>query len=348
MKWFLRDWHAPQRVVRGRFVELHRSDSGDEDTNVVIEPDAASFELIRNRIGALNADGAIEGEVCVGGDWRDGYEAWARTLIDGTLDGQVTAQGVWVDDDEHDSKTELHPVDVVFGSVGASALPEDWIGELAAELGLAAGSTLFATRFAAASDTRADDRPPLAEWSRPFTFTVPLPPRPPGDTLTPALQIRTQLSANATIGAHGRQDAAGGAVDVTILCTGAEYGGPGAVLGEIATFWTAEPAKLLVVTPATIPFGNVPVGEGVGHTVRIENAGQSDLAVTIAGSPPPRPFLWDGLATTALAAGAVLEWSIDFVPRGPGHAVATFAVQSDAAGIHTVALQGTGVKSGLG
>jgi hypothetical protein len=99
---------------------VHRSSGllADHHTNVVIEPDDVSAPLLVNRNGGTNADGRIECEVNVGSDWRDRYEEWMKTL----LSGAVTAQGVWVDDNDHDSNTELHPLDVNLGTVDSSFL----------------------------------------------------------------------------------------------------------------------------------------------------------------------------------------------------------------------------------
>jgi len=76
-----------------------------------------------------------------------------------------------------------------------------------------------------------------------------------------------------------------------------------------------------------------------------------------AGRPPrhdPRPdrapssrfaVIWDPLPATTIASGAVLDYSIDFMPKGVGVARTTFTVQTDAAGTHAVALNGSGIKT---
>jgi hypothetical protein len=106
--------------------------------------------LLINRFGKPNSNGKLECEIHVSDERRDHHLAWLRSLS-GT---EVTAHGVWVNDTGHHDKTELHPLDVVFGPVTASIMPGDWIDALATERGLAVGATILAFRFAAASDNR--------------------------------------------------------------------------------------------------------------------------------------------------------------------------------------------------
>jgi hypothetical protein len=346
----------------------------------------------------------LECEIHVGSDWRNQYGDWVRSLTG----GEVTAQGVWVDDDGHESKTELHPMDVIFGSITASKLsgllqvggnttastpfvtpdgwvyfrgtddtlwkvfndgsqqsqignnttastpfvtpdgwvyfqgtdntlwkvfndgsqqsqignnttastpfvtPDgwvyfqgtdntlwkvfndgsqqsqignnttastpfvtadgwvyfqgtddtlwkvfkdgsdyDWIVGLAGQLGLAVGDSMLAFRFAVASDNRGGsyredipipgtelEGPPLAQWTRPVTFTVPFPARPKEGVWTPTTGRQLYLIANATIDTAVREDTSGTLLDITVTCLGQDYGGPGICAGEVITYWS--------------------------------------------------------------------------------------------------------------
>jgi hypothetical protein len=128
-KWFLHDWMAPQRVLIGTLTNVHDSggvlDGGDNDTNleIVPRPEPQFTDLLQNRHNQANQNGLIECEINVGADWRSQYEFFAASLVG----REVTAQGVFVEDDDHASKTELHPTDVIFARVEDSQLPGDWI-----------------------------------------------------------------------------------------------------------------------------------------------------------------------------------------------------------------------------
>src|SRR5262245_51553140 len=187
-KWFLRDWISPQRILIGTLTNVHDSgaliDGGDNDTNleIVPRPEPQFQDLLKNRHDRANQAPpgqapVIECEINVGDDWVSQYEFFVNSLVN----HEVTAQGVYVDDDGHDSKTELHPMDAIFARVSDSQLPGDWIGGLEAELGLTLNQNLFVYRFAAASDNRAGlllEGPPLAGWSRTTNIMLPLPPAP--------------------------------------------------------------------------------------------------------------------------------------------------------------------------
>src|SRR6476620_7073964 len=133
-KWFLDDWEAPQRILIGALTDVHRSDS-DDDSCLIVSPDPDLQALLVNRLGQTNDGGLLECEVNVGSAWRNSWEDWARSLVGST----ITAQGVWVDDIEHASKTELHPLDVIYAAVVVSGLTDDWIGALAVAQELTVG-----------------------------------------------------------------------------------------------------------------------------------------------------------------------------------------------------------------
>ncbi len=242
-KWFLEDWRAPQRVVVGTLTDVHITSGifSDGDTNIVIEPKLEFQQLLINRFGKTNENGKLECEVNVKSDWRDLHMDWVSSLTQ----GEVTAQGVWVDDNEHDGGTELHPMDVIFGTVTGSKIPGDWINTLASERGLEVNTSMLAFRFAAASDVRGDvfnpETPPLSEWTRPTTFRLEYPPRPAESDKVPIWEQRSSLMENASIDFAPRDDGGKMVLDVTVTCLGRDYGGPGVLLGEIVTYWSSPP-----------------------------------------------------------------------------------------------------------
>ena len=355
-KWFLEDWRSPQRVLVGKLRNVHDSsgilDGGDNDTNLEIEPRADFVGLLTNRHGRDNQpqDGqpsVVECEVNVGSDWRSQFEFFVNSLVD----REVTAQGVFVDDDGHDSKTELHPVDVIFARVDDSQLPGDWIGALAAQRGLVLDQSLFVTRFAAASDDREGlvlSGPPLASWDRPTTIALPLPPVPPGTGWVPDFSLQVLRQDKATIDtavAGDPQDSGNLVIQVTITCQGRDYGGPGVAMGEIGTFWTSQTLPAIQVSPDFISFNEVFVGESADRTVTITNTGHADLVITIP-APAGKVFTWEPVSGQAIAPGASATVEVEFRPPGVGPAQGQLRVDSNAAGSpHIVTLKGTGKKS---
>ncbi len=358
-KWFLEDWRSPQRVLTGTLTDVHDSsgilDGGDNDTNleIVPRPEKEFQDLLKNRHGQPNKakDGqapVVECEVNVGSDWRSQFEFFVSTLVG----REVTAQGVFVDDDDHESKTELHPVDVIFARVDDSQLPGDWIGALAARRGLVLGQSLLVTRFAAASDDREGlvlSGPPLASWDRPTTLAPPLPPVPPGTGWVPDFSLHVLRQDKATIDPAVVEDPPGSGnlvVQVTITCQGRDYGGPGVAMGEIGTFWTSQTLPAIQISPAFISFGGVFVGDGTDRTVTITNTGHADLVITIP-APAGGVFTWDPVSGQAIAPGASAAVDVGFRPPGVGVAHGQLQVVSNAAGSpHIVKLDGTGKKAG--
>jgi hypothetical protein len=231
-------------------------------------------------------------------------------------------------------------MDVIFASVAGSNLPGDWIGALASQLGLEVGTSLLAYRFAVASDDRDDDTPPLSPWTRPATFSLPFP-TPPAPGLAGNSRYVLDLDQSATIGTALRGEGAGTLLDVTVTCLGRDYGGPGVLTGEAVTYW-APPVAGIAVSPSSISFGTVAVGDVVDRTVTIASTGQLALQVTVAASPAGSPFHWPQHDVT-VAPGASTSLSVSFAPSGAGAAAATLRVASNAAGSPaSVVLHGTG------
>jgi hypothetical protein len=357
-KWFLRFWTDPQRTLVGTLRDVHDSsgllDGGDNDTNLEIEPGSKPEfqDLLKNRQGNPNKakDGqppVVECEVNVGSDWRSQFEFFVNSLVG----REVTAQGVFVDDDGHDSKTELHPMDVIFARVEDSQLPGDWIGALAGQRGLVLDQSLFVTRFAAASDDREGlvlSGPPLASWDRPTTITLPLPPVPPGTGWVPDFSLQVLRQDKATINPAVAEDPDGSGnlvIKVTITCQGRDYGGPGVAMGEIGTFWTSQTLPAIQLSPAHISFDKVTVKDVASRTVTITNTGHADLVIAIAPPVQHAVFTWEPVSGQAIAPGASGTVDVEFSPPGAGPAQGQLRVDSNAAGSpHIVTLQGIGVK----
>ena len=337
-KWVVGDSLRPERRLVGTMSDVHISTSGvthDDDTDFDIEPrpEDEFQDLLINRLGKPNANGKVECEIHVPDDLRDQHLAWVRSLS-GT---EVTAHGVWVNDTgrNHHDKTELHPLDVVFGPVTASFAPGDWIGALATQRGLVVGATMLAFRFAAASDNRGNfwnrATPPLSRQTRPTTFTVPFPPRPDGSSVARSEQ-RTFLVKHASIESAAPEDRNGTTVQlVTTTCLDRDHGGPGILLGELVTYWAAPGAPAVAVDPVAIDFPTIAAGNSVTRQVTITNIGQADLAVTIAGSPFPSFFSWADV-NTHISPGGSFQLAIEFAPPAAGERRATVIVESNAPG----------------
>ena len=108
---------------------------------------------------------------------------------------------------------------------------------------------------------------------------------------------------------------------------------------------TATPSDL-VVSPATLDFGNVGVGHSVTLSFLVENTGSSPLKVLAQSLPRGNPFtaVTSLLAGTVIAANASLKETVRFSPSTTGGASDTWViVGDDGQGPHTVTLSGTGV-----
>jgi hypothetical protein len=357
-KWFLRDWMSPQRLLIGTLTNVHNSGGlihgGDNDTNLEIVPRDDFAGLLTNRHGDDNQApsgqaAVVECEVNVGDDWRSQYESFVNSLVN----HEVTAQGVYVDDDGHDSKTELHPMDAIFARVSDSQLPGDWIGGVEAELGLTLDQNLFVYRFAAASDQRAGlllEGPPLAGWSRTTNIMLPLPPAPSGTGWAADYRVQIMQQGKATVDETPVTDPDSGApaIELDINCQGVDYGGPGVAMGEIATFWTNQTIPVIEIAPTSISFGTVSVNEPTNQTLTITNTGHSNLVITIPPSASS-DFRWTSVAGQVIAPGASYTVTVTFRTPATGQVNGQLTVESNTTGSpHIVTLSGSGKKAGGG
>lgn len=101
-------------------------------------------------------------------------------------------------------------------------------------------------------------------------------------------------------------------------------------------------AGILRVTPATINFGTVVIGEVSNpETIRIFNDGLGDLAVTVAASTTGA-FRWAAL-NEVIPPGGERQLEVEFMPTSASAATRTLSVQSNS-GPRSVALRGRGTN----
>jgi hypothetical protein len=347
-KWSLRD-HTP-RILVGELENVYITAPGahwwsgysDGDTNIVIKPDDNYQELLINRFGNPNKDtGKIEGEINLPEDRRDQYTNWVHSMIHTT----VTAIGVFVEDDEHDHKTELHPMDLIVGQVTYSLI-SDWIIRLARDRRLQIGGDLLAYRFAVASDDRAgiwwfEEGPPLSDVTRLVEALLEFPHR-PGDRWTPVVdwsiffQTSTDVQVRSLGGPHTQ-------LSIRATCQAHNHGGPGVALGEVVAFWMDPLAPQFALSQAAITFGLVPLNKQSSVTVFIRNVGQVPFVLSVAAAPAGSPFTWQTHNNATIGPGATLDIRVSFDPRAPGLAAGQLEVQTSAEGSpRSIALSGIG------
>jgi hypothetical protein len=100
----------------------------------------------------------------------------------------------------------------------------------------------------------------------------------------------------------------------------------------------------IVLRPASVSFGIVAVGDSVERTVRIENAGQADVVVSIAPPPVLSSFQWSRVDAARIAPGQSIALSVEFAPRGSGAATRSLIVRPTEGGPSSLALRGTGTQ----
>jgi hypothetical protein len=214
----------------------------DRDTNLVIVPDADHQEMLVNLNGQTPRDDMFC-EVQVQWPFRKLFTEWVETMVGST----VTARGVYVDDTGH-KWPELHPLDLVAAPITSSSFPgDDWIARRADESGTVVGASLFAYRFAAASDTRKGlvfDGPPLWNETRSAAVRLDCPPRPGVEPEWHAVRDFRILFFDD---AHADFDIVGAGsvpkLKIEVTCKAKGDGGPGVTLGEAVTLWSYSLAR---------------------------------------------------------------------------------------------------------
>jgi hypothetical protein len=277
--WTQRDSGSLQRTVVGILTDVHAGkpkgvnrqwwpfSNEDGDTGIKIRPNPPFHYLLVNEGGNQNEDGNIECEINVWPPARSEHGNWVDSMRSAWPPAsEVTAVGIWVEDLGHDNKTELHPVDIVFGRVHESLISEKWQDFLGKHEGLKLDHNMYLFRFAIATDGRAlydiddddgDGRPPLAWRTRPVTFTPELPPppspqipQPQAVPFVPSWAMREHLTYGEIIEMHDAVRFVSGkeVLDITITPKSltqeefrADPSSPAAVLlGEFVTFWAVR------------------------------------------------------------------------------------------------------------
>jgi hypothetical protein len=257
--WFLKDPEHPERTIVGRLGDVNPgnpagNDGNDGDSGFYIRPNDPYYYILKNRDDQWNDAVQIECEINVWPQFRTEHANWISSMAS----SEITASGVWVEDTGHDNKTELHPLDIIYGRVHRSMITGNWLRDLEAN-GYRLDVNMYLFRFAMATDVRAlfsfddqsDGRPPLAGTTRPVTFTPELPPRPPFlQGLVPSWDMRTHRTNGTILGNRTSVRVVCGeeVLDVTITPQSvsdeqfnARRVNPAAVLlGEFITFWSLQ------------------------------------------------------------------------------------------------------------
>ncbi|MGH9481608.1 MAG: choice-of-anchor D domain-containing protein, partial [Terriglobales bacterium] len=110
----------------------------------------------------------------------------------------------------------------------------------------------------------------------------------------------------------------------------------------------SPPAPAVSLSPASVAFGNVTLGQSAVQTVTLTNTGQAALtglaiALTPASGVPPADFTQHNLCSATLAAGAQCAISVTFAPTASSPETAVLSFSDNAAGSpQQVGLTGTG------
>jgi hypothetical protein len=133
--------------------------------------------------------------------------------------------------------------------------------------------------------------PPLAKQTRATSVTLPFPARPAG-AIGPQVEVRSAGARNA--GSHIDTTVTGdtAAAELVVTVKAVDDGGPGFDLAEVALYWVGS--RLLGVSPASLSFGLIGVGEATVRSFTISNVGSEPVTVTVPGSPFPSSFGWMG------------------------------------------------------
>ena len=314
----------------------------DHDINFRISPDSAYEHLLVNRDGDRNRSGDMLGEVQPWTFYSPAYQAWARSLVG----AEVFASGVFVQDDNHESWTELHPIDLIAGRISKSMRPGvDWIAKRAAERGLQIDDTLFAYRFLAASDTRKGlffEGPPLWDVTR-SAFVLPFLPTKPGPDWIPAVEHMIGLIKKADVSVTVGKLGSIARLRIDVTCKADGDGGPGVALGEAVAYWKDPAVPEIALEPTELNFGTVQPNKTSTKTVQIRNVGVAPLIISVARPSAGSAFTWQALNGVTIPAGAVRKESVTFRPTKAGDASDVWTVQTNnARGPRQVALSGTG------
>ncbi|HET7001510.1 MAG TPA: hypothetical protein VFI33_09380, partial [Puia sp.] len=145
-----------------------KSGLADGDFCIEFKPDPAYNGLLFNRYNDVNGTLFIELEIEVENEYSNKFTVAALEF----LDQPVTAIGVYINDDGHDSKTELHPLDCLYGDLPQSQWPA-WTIEKRSNLPSDYGFKVI--RFLSAGDDSWGLHPPKSMEQRTINVHIAMP-----------------------------------------------------------------------------------------------------------------------------------------------------------------------------
>jgi RHS repeat-associated protein len=244
-KWYLRDsWGIVRGVLHSAKVNDEFSGRlgdlmNDGDQNILIRPSSGSAHLLVNRDGVSNPDGLIECEIEI----IDSHQYIFKQSVEHLLGaGEIVAFGYYIDDDAHESKTELHPVECITGPLPEAWWP-NWIRFKNLELlGRTEGpGALHAHRVLAGSDDSWTLKPRFSDQSRRTTFDLSFPDKPDTTHDWKAVwEERRRQCVAANFAASVTPTETGAKLSVEVIPKSRKDGGPGVLITDVATWW--EPA----------------------------------------------------------------------------------------------------------
>jgi hypothetical protein len=123
----------------------------------------------------------------------------------------------------------------------------------------------------------------------------------------------------------------GGVATLAVTCVGKDYGGPGFVIGEVVTYWSA--GRQLALSAFELDFGTLGVGEVSSRTLVVRNTGTQAVQVTIlSDAPSSSAFSWNAVGPVSLDISQALDVHIDFSPAHTGTEHRVLTVTSDTPG----------------
>jgi hypothetical protein len=154
--WYLKDPEHPERTIAGRLERVfpgnpEGNDGNDGDSGFNIRPNDPYYYVLKNQDDQWNDAVQIECEINVWPQFRTEH----ANRISSMASSEITASGVWVEDTGHDYKTELHPLDTIYGRVHNSMIAGNWRRNLEANGNLRLDANIYLFRFAMATDVRA-------------------------------------------------------------------------------------------------------------------------------------------------------------------------------------------------
>ena len=130
-------------------------------------------------------------------------------------------------------------------------------------------------------------------------------------------------------------------------CTGGDASGKAAPTDTSATADTGVCPPVATATPASVAFGDVPVGAPATQEVRITNDGCAPLELrSLALEEPAGPFAVGALASLLVAPGEHTAFSVTFDPEAAGAWSTRVGVETNdpATATLTIPLEGTGLS----